>query len=545
MGLLDNQVSIYNRTERDYYQAPSSEHGNYQFTSLNDIIDQFMIAYVGEDKIVPRARRVDVAFHAQRAMQELSFDTFKSCKAMEIKVPGNLRMTLPRDYVNYTKLTWSDAAGIEHVIYPTSKTSNVFNPVQEDDGDFDFTGVLDHIQDDERGYINGSFDNADNISTTNTDGWKRTWYDDGGSSLNNGMDSILIDDGKLKFQHAGQEMNVITSTSNGASVNIAARAYCVRQRIDVSDLDYFNLSATASSSAAVSSIRDAGRIRIGIWSNAQSGEHLLDGSRYFSNHTNSQSWLVNDSIEPDTSRHGNCDVEIFDIRDANGDRAYVEWNEPGDGFSTKTITGIDVSNLNWVHVVITSWIPNYTEEYNLTTATDQALQQVSEVALTYEGEADRLQSSGGISDTLDKYRSSTPKENIDKYDDGTYDLLQGERYGIDPQHAQVNGSFYIDCRLGKIRFSSNISGKTVILHYISDGLGTDDEMQVHKFAEEAMYKYILCEIMSLRRGVPEHAIRRYKKDKKAAIRQAKLRLSNIKLEEITQILRGKSKWIKH
>ena len=30
-----------------------------------------------------------------------------------------------------------------------------------------------------------------------------------------------------------------------------------------------------------------------------------------------------------------------------------------------------------------------------------------------------------------------------------------------------------------------------------------------------------------------------------AIRNAKLRLSNIKLEEITQILRGKSKWIKH
>ena len=37
----------------------------------------------------------------------------------------------------------------------------------------------------------------------------------------------------------------------------------------------------------------------------------------------------------------------------------------------------------------------------------------------------------------------------------------------------------------------------------------------------------------------------YKKDKFAAIRQAKLRLSNIKLEELTQVLRGKSKWIKH
>ena len=36
-----------------------------------------------------------------------------------------------------------------------------------------------------------------------------------------------------------------------------------------------------------------------------------------------------------------------------------------------------------------------------------------------------------------------------------------------------------------------------------------------------------------------------KKDKFASIRKAKLRLSNIKLEELTQILRGGSKQIKH
>ena len=36
----------------------------------------------------------------------------------------------------------------------------------------------------------------------------------------------------------------------------------------------------------------------------------------------------------------------------------------------------------------------------------------------------------------------------------------------------------------------------------------------------------------------------YKREKFAATRNAKLRLSNIKLEELTQILRDKSKWIK-
>jgi hypothetical protein len=149
------------------------------------------------------------------------------------------------------------------------------------------------------------------------------------------------------------------------------------------------------------------------------------------------------------------------------------------------------------------------------------------------------------SDTWSNYKSGTPSENQDDYQDDTYWPLDGSRYGLDPQHAQANGSFYIDCKTGKIHFSSNISGKTVILDYISDSLGTDGEMQVHKFAEEAMYKWIAHAILAGRANVPEYQVNRFKKERFAEIRKAKLRLSNIKLEEITQILRGKSKQIKH
>ena len=70
-------------------------------------------------------------------------------------------------------------------------------------------------------------------------------------------------------------------------------------------------------------------------------------------------------------------------------------------------------------------------------------------------------------------------------------------------------------------------------------------MKVHKFAEEAMYKHIAYAVLSTRANVPEYIVNRYKKEKFAAKRVAKLRLSNIKIEEITQILRGKSKQIKH
>jgi len=285
MGLLDGT------SQETYYTG--TDFGNYQFTSLNDIINYFMFIYVGEDKIIPKVKRTDVAFHAQRALQELSFDTFKSTKAQEIVLPPSLQMILPQDYVNYVKLTWSDANGIEHVIYPAIKTSNPTDITQNADGDYTFT------------------------------------------------------------------------------------------------------------------------------------------------------------------------TEILDTDDS--------------------------------------------------------------------------------SSTWDSYNSGPSSEN----DNDNYWLMNGSRYGLDPQHAQANGSFYIDDLTGKIHFSSNISGKTITLKYISDSLGTDDEMVVHKFAEEAIYKWISYAVLASKANTPEYIVARYKKERRAAIRTTKLRLSNIKLEEITQIFRGKSKQIKH
>jgi len=291
MGLLDNQ------TQKSYYEG--SSFGTYQFTSLQHIINQFIIAYVGEGKIISKVSRNDVAFHAQRALQELSFDTFKSTKAQEIEIPATLQMVLPQDYVNYVKLTWKDGSGVEHPLYPAIKTSNPTAITQNADGVYQFTG--------------------DDLTTTDSDTWT-------------------------------------------------------------------------------------------------------------------------------------------------------------------------------------------------------------------------------------SYNSATPSENQKddfNYDSDTYDLNIGQRYGLEPQHSQVNGSFYIDENKGKIHFSSNISAKTVTLKYISDSLGTDAEMQVHKFAEEAMYKCIAYAILCTKANIQEYIVRRFKQQKFAAVRTAKLRLSNLKLEELTQILRGKSKQIKH
>jgi hypothetical protein len=121
----------------------------------------------------------------------------------------------------------------------------------------------------------------------------------------------------------------------------------------------------------------------------------------------------------------------------------------------------------------------------------------------------------------------------------------GQRFGGNPENMQENGLFIIDEANGKISFSSNLKDKLITFKYISDGLATDNEMKIHKFAEDAMYQSILFNLLSTRIGVPEFIINRYRRSRRAAMRNAKIRLSNLKVGELTQVMRGKSKHIKH
>ena len=92
-----------------------------------------------------------------------------------------------------------------------------------------------------------------------------------------------------------------------------------------------------------------------------------------------------------------------------------------------------------------------------------------------------------------------------------------------------------------------------MLKYISDGISTSADNTsidlssslVPKFAEEAIYKHILYGVLSARKDLQQALLAQIKKERFAETRKAKLRLSNYKLEELTQVLRGKSKTIKH
>ena len=286
----------------------NQRHGNYRYISLDDIVNNFMVSYVGDDKIITTAKRLDVVFHAKRARQEFSYDISRVEKIQEIEVGSNLTVPFPQDYVNYVQISWIDGNGLERVLYPATQTSRPSQAI---------------LQDDEAKYL---YDNDDSLLT--------------GSS-------VATD----RFE--GLETSDTIGRSNAD--------------------DYF----------------------------FSSSEH-------------------NDSV-----------------------------------------------------------------------------------------------------------------------------FGMGRRYGANPETTQANGVFVIDELNGQFGFSSNISGKILTIKYVSDGLGTDAEMKIHKLAEDAIYKYVSHAIIASKANMPEYIVNRFKREKRATMRNAKIRLSNIKSIEMAQVMRGKSKQIKH
>ena len=291
--------------------AVEDNYGGYEYVTLDDIVNNFLVAYVGAGKLISDVKRTDVVFHAKRGLQEFSYDTLKSIKSQELNIPPSLSLPLPQDYVNYVKVSWIDKLGVKHQIFPTQLTS-----IPSETPNQDANGVA--IQD----------NYEENIQ---------------GSSL-------------------------------------------TKERWD---------SASSKKIDNIASLKD--------------------------------------------------------------------YNE-----------GLDGENYWW--------------------------------------------------------------------DDGNF---FGRAYGLDPQNANINGYFTLNPREGKISFSSDLVGMLVILEYISDGLAYDMDTKVPKMAEEAMYKHLMYSIISTRANQPEYVVQRFKRERSAELRNTKIRLSNIKLSEVIQQMRGKSKWIKH
>ena len=127
---LDGGNYASTQQEKAYGNIVEKNYGSYAYVSLDDIVNNFLIAYVGNGKLIPSVKRTDVIFHAKRGLQEFSYDTLKSINKLEITVPHNLSIPMPQDYVNYVNLYWIDNSGVKHIIMPgnglTTRPTDVF-----------------------------------------------------------------------------------------------------------------------------------------------------------------------------------------------------------------------------------------------------------------------------------------------------------------------------------------------------------------------------------------------------------------------------------
>ena len=91
--------------------------GSYQYVSLNEIVNNFMLMYQGNHSLVNNIERYQILFHAKRGIQELNYDAMKEIKILQLDLDENLRFVLPSDFVNWVRISQF----LNGVLYPLSE----------------------------------------------------------------------------------------------------------------------------------------------------------------------------------------------------------------------------------------------------------------------------------------------------------------------------------------------------------------------------------------------------------------------------------------
>ena len=79
--------------------------GSYQYISLADVVNNYLLMYDGNHSITNNDNRYKILFHAKRGIQELNYDAFKEIKSLELTVFSDLRFVLPSDYINWIRVS--------------------------------------------------------------------------------------------------------------------------------------------------------------------------------------------------------------------------------------------------------------------------------------------------------------------------------------------------------------------------------------------------------------------------------------------------------
>jgi len=136
MGLL----SHYQYYKNGGLPPQDANWGSYQYTTLADVINNYKLVYTGNQAQVNNVADHIIMFHAKRAIQELHYDAFKEVNAIELHVEDTLRFILPRDYVDYVRISMVKG-GILHPLSQNPQILSATSYEQDTAGELVFDGV--------------------------------------------------------------------------------------------------------------------------------------------------------------------------------------------------------------------------------------------------------------------------------------------------------------------------------------------------------------------------------------------------------------------
>lgn len=118
-------------------------------------------------------------------------------------------------------------------------------------------------------------------------------------------------------------------------------------------------------------------------------------------------------------------------------------------------------------------------------------------------------------------------------------------YQLNPTN-NINGTFQINTRQGRIHFSSDNASRVIMLEYVSDGLEFTDEadIKVSKLAETAILNYINYNVMFSDAGIPMYEKNEAKKRFHAEYTNAKIKMMNIRIADTMLVLNAKRQYLR-
>lgn len=124
--------------------TPTDENwGSYQYVSLDEIMNNFLLMYVGNDKQLNNVKRHEVLFHAKQAIKGLSYDAMRNNKTVELFVGDDLKFILPHDYVDYIRISLY-ADGVLRPLTENRRANSAQGYLQDNNNDvmFDSDGQV-------------------------------------------------------------------------------------------------------------------------------------------------------------------------------------------------------------------------------------------------------------------------------------------------------------------------------------------------------------------------------------------------------------------